>query len=425
MFLSAAELLAAGPEVLRSRTLSARPESFRLAAQKGEKLRLRLFDDVDLTAVAEKVESDPLNGFVWRGRIEADEGLAVFVVDDDCIVGTVMVSASVYRVRCLGSGLHAIDEMTVSTSEGVDYVLPPLSAGSAAASDPYLELGSVTFDTLAAASAPTEIDLLVFYTRRSVKRLARQAGTSSRSSKRAMVAQIRLAVAVANASLENSDVDIRLRLVKARQVGFRASGTSGWDLSRIYDPDDGVLDRVHQWRDRFGADVVTAVLDDFEPDRAGLGYLVTPRHDDAASLMFNVVRYDRLWWITLAHEVGHNLGLAHDRDNDITTAGGRAFSFSRGFRDRRAGFHTVMSYSRGCPECRWAIPHYSNPRVDWSGAPSGSEQLDKGCGDGVTTGPKCGRRTGSNRADNARSLNETREFYASVRACRIDCVPGE
>jgi len=386
---------------------------------------LRLFEDVDLTAIAERVESDPLNGFVWRGRIEADSGLAVFVVANDCIVGSIMAASSVYRVRCLGYGLHAIDEMAVRFAEEVDYLLPPLPEGSPADSVRFPGGAPDSFAPQAAGSGPTEIDLLVLYTRRSARKLSREAGTSPRSPKRTMVAEIRLAVAIANASLENSDVDIRLRLVKTRQVGFRASGTSGWDLSRIYDPNDGVLDRVHQWRERFGADVVATVLDDFEPNRAGLGYLVTPRHDDAASLMFNVVRYDRLWWITLAHEVGHNLGLAHDKENDTTTAATRAFSFSRGYRDPRAGFHTVMSYSRGCPECRWAIPHFSNPRIVWSGAASGSEQLDAVCGDGATTGPRCGRKTGANRADNARSLNESREFYASVRPCRVACGPAE
>lgn len=419
-----AAAIAAEPVVLRSRLVDADSSTVRAASRAGEPLRLRLFEDADFTALVDVVESDRFNGFVWRGRLEGVEaGWAVLVVDRDCIDGTVWAPPETYRVRCLGSGRHVIDQMEVEGPEGRDYVLvaPSADAPDTSAGEGLEPSASAAMGT----SAETEIDLMVVYTRRAARKLARTEGRSARTAKRVMKAQIRLAVAVANTALDNSEVDIRLRLVRMRQVGFRASGTAGWDLSRIYDPDDGVLDRVHYWRERFGADLVATVLDDFDSGRAGLGYLVTPRHDDPGSLMLSVVRYDLLWWVVLAHEVGHNLGLAHDRDNDTTTAAGRAFAYSRGYRDRRAGFHTVMSYRRGCPDCRWAIPHYSNPDVDWEGRSSGSTRLDAICGDGVEAGPKCGRRTGTARANNARSLNQTREFYASVFSCRVDCSPTQ
>ena len=368
--LLAAPILAADVEVLRSRYLNASPEAIRAADSVGERLRLRLFADAELTAIADSVRSDRFNGYVWQGHLEDVEGsLAVFVVDGDCIAGSVLAARASYRIRCLGSGLHAIDEVDTRVPEGNDVLIPPL-VQSAGVIDLQAESDSEVDGSIGVQNgeAETQIDLLAVYTRKSARRLVREVSPGSGSAKRAMQSQIRLAVAIANASLENSGANIRIRLVKIRQVGFRASGTAGWDLSRIYVSDDGIMDQIHVWRDRFGADLVVTVLDKFDPGLAGLAYLVTPRHDDPASLTFSVVKYDALWWTALAHELGHNLGLAHDKDNDESSASGRAFSYSRGYRDARGGFRTVMAYKRGCASCRWILPHYSNPLVQWQGA---------------------------------------------------------
>ena len=414
--LAASQTWAGEVDIIRSRYLDANAEVIQSTDRVGQRLALRLFDDAEMTAVLDRVRKDPLNGFVWQGHLEGLAGsMVVFVVEDRCIAGTIMSSDAMYRVRCLDGGLHAIDEVEVSEPWIDDVVLPETPPGSETLSS---QQGQ---EAKAGSASVTEIDVLAVYTRKAAKKLVREVQTGFGSAKKAMKSQIRLSVAVANAAMENSGVKIRLRLVKIRHVGFKASGSAGWDLSRIYVPNDGVLDRIHSWRDRYGADAVMTVLDDFDSGLAGLAYMSSPHRDDAEEWMLSVVKYDILWWTAVAHELGHNLGLAHDKSNDDSPNLAKSFSYSHGYRDSKGGFRTVMAYKRGCSSCQWMIPHFSNPNVTWQGNLSSSPQLDKVCGDGVSTGPKCGRKTGSNRANSAKSLNKTRDFFAGMRACKVDC----
>jgi hypothetical protein len=96
--------------------------------------------------------------------------------------------------------------------------------------------------------------------------------------------------------------------------------------------------------------------------------------------------------LTYVHEVGHNLGCAHDRAN--AGASGR-YPYSYGYQEPTEKFHTIMSYScpGGCPE----IEYFSNPADSYNGDPTGIADPDP------------------NSADNARTINQTRVEMAGFR----------
>jgi len=402
-------------EILRSRILKARPETVRATTETGASLPLRLFEDVQVNAILDKIEDNRFNGFVWRGHLDAVPGGWVVLVEDrGCLAGTVVTAESFYRIRCLENGLHAIDELAPPDSYGDDVAVPDWGYP-----DPF---GPLQSHATPLGDEIVEVDILVVYTRRAAKKLFRELDTGYSTKKRAMVSQIKLAVAIANTILENSGVNIRLRLVRARPVKYKATGESSLDLRRLEGSTDGYMEKVHDWRDRYGADVVSMVLEKFESGFSGRGYQVPSDYPWLADWMFSVVSYDALWWYSLAHEVGHNMGLAHDRGNDSSQPDSRSFKYSRGYRDPEGGFLTVMSYREGCSRCRWRIPHFSNKAIRWQGAPTGNPDLPLTCGDGSNTGPRCGRKTGSNKADGARSLNKTRQVYTEIRACEVDCA---
>jgi peptidyl-Asp metalloendopeptidase len=102
----------------------------------------------------------------------------------------------------------------------------------------------------------------------------------------------------------------------------------------------------------------------------GVAYVMSSPSSGFASAAFSVTRQSCFSNQTLAHEIGHNQGNAHDRKN----ASSSAYPYSFGYRtcDNIApangqSFRTVMSYS--CSGAR--VNYFSNPYVYYNGAPMG------------------------------------------------------
>jgi hypothetical protein len=81
---------------------------------------------------------------------------------------------------------------------------------------------------------------------------------------------------------------------------------------------------------------------------------------------FSVVNWWSIMGQAFIHEIGHNLGCAHDRQNDN---GCGAYSFSHGWRFYGEGgrrYRTIMAYAPGM-----TIDYFSNPDVLFDGVPTG------------------------------------------------------
>src|SRR5436190_1143908 len=95
---------------------------------------------------------------------------------------------------------------------------------------------------------------------------------------------------------------------------------------------------------------------------------------------------------TFAHELGHNMGCAHDRQN---SSSGGAFPYSYGYRftgDDNNVYRDIMAYAPGT-----RIANFSNPNVTYQG---------------VATGVAVGA---TNAADNATSISNTMATVAAFR----------
>lgn len=180
-------------------------------------------------------------------------------------------------------------------------------------------------------------------------------------------------------------------------VGYVESGDFGTELSRLRSKTDGHMDQVHGLRDQYGADLVALIIDNNQ--YCGIAYLMTTLSPGFESNAFSVTWYQCATGnYSFGHELGHNMGCAHDRQN----ASGGVFPYSFGYRFFGQGggqYRTIMAYAPGT-----RIQRFSNPDVLFDGTPTG-------------------RPVGAaDSAHNALSINNAASTVALWRECKGSCT---
>ena len=322
------------------------------AKRRGGVLPLDLFDGVFFTGIVERVETGAPNHFALMGRLAGEEhGSFALVVNEDVMVANIRAPdrGAYYQIRYLGHGLHVVREIDDSRfppcATTADMVPPqPVPGPSAGARDRACDDdGSV-------------IDVLVVYTP-----LARNGAGGTA----AMEALIDLAIAESNTAYANSLIYTQLRLVYQGEIDYYEGGEYSDHLYRLRNPADGYMDEVHELRDLYRADMVTLLVQDRQ--YCGIAYLMTVLSPAFEDHPFNVVTQSCATGdYSFSHELGHNQGCHHDRDN---ASGPGLYDFSYGYQDPGEVFRTVMAYNcpNGCPR----VDHFSNPDVTYSGLTTG------------------------------------------------------
>lgn len=175
-------------------------------------------------------------------------------------------------------------------------------------------------------------------------------------------------IAQANKGYADSGMATRLRLAGVHVSDWDEDGFAWVEaLGSLAAPTDGTLDDVLEARDEIGADVVSLLVDG-DGGACGLAYLMSPaRPSFAAAAVSLVDARCASSNLSFTHEIGHNLGLHHDRANAVGTP---ATPTAYGYRDPDAAFRTVMAYDcagEGCPR----LNLWSTPDVEVEGAPAG------------------------------------------------------
>ena len=240
-------------------------------------------------------------------------------------------------------------------------------------------------------AAMPSIDIAVFYTP-AARRVA--------GGKAEIEALVDLMVAETNQAYEDSGVDQRIGLVAREEVSYEEENGSGFlALDRLTDASDGYMDEVHAIRDRSGADLLHLIAD--VTDVGGVAHL-------RRAYGLTCVRCDSS---VFAHELGHNMGLSHDRYVDVRHG---LLSYSYGYVNQRAiedgapesaQWRTIMAYPDQCSDAGFGcarILRFSNPSHTWLGDPMGAP------GDERT-------RAVDGPADAVRTLNLTRHSVAAFR----------
>ncbi|MFF3645646.1 reprolysin-like metallopeptidase [Streptomyces sp. NPDC002564] len=219
----------------------------------------------------------------------------------------------------------------------------------------------------ASADAPVVIDVLAGYTPAAVQRLG---------SEQAMLTRLRLAESYMNQALADSDVAASIDIVDSYDTGYRGDQTARRMLDKLSRPDDPELgEAAHRRREELGVDLVT-VINDVPDGSSGQGSLPTRGRMDS-ELAYSAVDVQSLTeWYNLGHEIGHNLGMFHDRATlERQVPGGYEQLLNSpsgtGWITPRRDHHTLMAYAESCGGLCTPVNQYSNTENMVEGQPLG------------------------------------------------------
>lgn len=206
------------------------------------------------------------------------------------------------------------------------------------------------------------VDIMILYTPR-----AKAWADSAMGSIENVIAQ---SVARGNLALNNSNTLMKINLVHSCLVNY-TENSPDIDLYHLTDI-DGYFDDIHNLRDQHGADIVT--LFERISGVGGMGWM--PRDSAGVpELAFSVCRVQQVaTGYTMIHEMGHNMGCNHRKDQDGGTEPG-VFPYSAGWRwlgTDSNRYASVMSYTdawNGQPVVR--VGHFSNPDIMYQNTPTG------------------------------------------------------
>lgn len=343
-------------------------------------VRLNLFDDVNLLVSVDRADERHLFSYTWYGRVLGGVetgGSYVLSVEEDAVMGAVWLDdARAFEIKSDAAGVLWATELR-------QHAFEPCATGEEHCVHAHHEPRPVDLAPRGAGCADdgSLIDVMVVYTPS-----ARTAAGGTNSIR----ALANSAVASANTAYQNSNISTRLRLVYLDEIDYAEGDSFSQDLSRLRSTTDGIMDEVHAIRNEVNADMVALINNN--SGACGVAYLMTNLSNSFRTSAFSVTRHScAVGNLTFAHELGHNMGSAHDRDN----AGSALFSYSYGHRWTGTNgtlYRSVMAYSPGSRRSQ-----FSNPDVLFAGTPTGIPEGQTGA------------------ADNARSINEAAFTVANWR----------
>jgi alpha-tubulin suppressor-like RCC1 family protein len=361
----------------------------------GDVIKIGLFENMILQAVVDKVDFSN-EVLTTRARVSGHEaGFVIICAHEGQVLTLIELPEAKRQYQVIYDGSEESYLLYEIFLDEVDWPesAPPLIPDE-------IILDDITLQTQAAGDPmeQVEIDVMVVYST-----FARSFADSHYGSILLPVSQ---AMARAQLVLDNSDVFITLRLVFHGEVEYTEDDMGRnpeQDLRNLTDGKEG-LAIVHDWRNEHGADLVALLLSlryEYQSNvPAGVAWqLDDPGGRPSRGFSVTDVYYGAISY-TFIHELGHNLGADHHKEQNYQPGPG-LYDYSAGW---RWGFPTVgyycsvMAYEDGKyfedGRTHSRVPYFSNPGVFYPSLfPTGHAE----------------------HGDNARTLRETKHVVANYR----------
>lgn len=388
------------------------------AAYAGGQMLIRAPNGEAIKLTYERHVEHPDGNWSWIGR-DANGADAIITFGEKAAFGTIPQQGEESLRLTIGGGqawLVATDRSKMADPDHAamragktDYLIPPQVASNAVLDAPTTSASAQAQSAIAPAAGPT-VDVVVGYT----TGFAAERGGNSQA-----VTRINNLVDITNQAYTNSAVNATLRLVATVSVDYVDNDNNGTALEQLSGyksgsgpiPPNAAFAALRAARDTYGGDLVSLVRDFRTPENGGCGiaWLIGAGQSGIEqadepfgySVVSDGSDFDEVDNVnyncreeTFAHELGHNMGQAHN-SQDSNSSGAHAYSY--GYREAASdGFYTVMAY-RLAGSSQFGIRHFANPGINYGGRPTGV----------------------ANAADNTRSLNQTIPIIAGFRASVI------
>lgn len=352
----------------------------------GQQARVRIGDALDRKVRFERSETHANGDVTWVGQFDEADGASpghrlILTSGVNGTVGVLRTPEGTFLADpAQGGRVRSVRQAGLQQAATCTPDLPVRPSSSAEPRLPQAAASHGPDESNQFASGETEVDVMVLYT----------PGLGSNAAGAATI--INQLAATANQAYIDSQVSLRLRVVHSAQVGYSDDGSNDSTLDALSDGMGSAFANVESLRTQKGADLVVLVrpYDYSSHGSCGVAWLNGQNgRTMTADAGYAVVSYgdsSRYYCddYTFAHELGHNMGSAHDQAHSSSQG---AYPYSYGY-GAEGSFGTIMSYINP------AVGYFSNPQLN-------------AC---------AGRACGTSSANNALSLNNVRTTVAAFKA---------
>ncbi|HKX84346.1 MAG TPA: M12 family metallo-peptidase, partial [Pyrinomonadaceae bacterium] len=324
-----------------------------------DRLSIPLFDGKLHQATRVDLENRGADDFTWRGKLKSGDVILTF--KRGYVAGLIYSDNDVYEIVPKGDKQILVK---------LDHSRFPECGGEVRSDEKAIRAQPAGLGQ--SIDSGDRVDVMVVYTTATKNVLGGDAQAQTHA---------QAAIDVANTAYINSRIRMRVRLVHSQEFVYTESGNASTDLSNLRSNAG-----IQTLRNTHKADLVAEISE--VSGVCGIGYLIGPASGNPSNGFTVTARSCAVGNITLAHEMGHNMGSHHNPEN-----GGTAI-YPYGYGHYVNGqYRTVMSYVDPCPNGCTRRPYFSNPAVSYLGFPTGIHDA----------------------RDNARLINNTADVIANYQ----------